>query len=315
MLIDAFVRTADLSGQFDERTRPAPSAGCNQPPRRVERKVQDAARILNLSDYLSRKPRQLSGGQRQRVAIGRAIVRQPKAFLFDEPLSNLDAALRVNMRLEMLVDSEPIAMRVLLETLSEAGLTIALDVAYPRFLGRSLAAISVILSEEFGVDFTTAALERMRLSLFEAFRLNLKCMPGVAACLEALEIPFCVASSSQLERIRLVLRITGLLHHFEPFIYSATMVAAGKPAPDLFLHVAQVMHTAPEHCLVIEDSPAGVDAALRAGMHVFAFLGGSHAAGPAHLSAVEALAPEQIFSDMRLLPQLAKQPYPPRKVF
>lgn len=67
----------------------------------IDRKVNDAARVLNLTDYLDRKPRQLSGGQRQRVAIGRAIVRQPSAFLFDEPLSNLDAALRVNMRLEI----------------------------------------------------------------------------------------------------------------------------------------------------------------------------------------------------------------------
>jgi multiple sugar transport system ATP-binding protein len=67
----------------------------------IDRKVSDAAKVLNLTDYLERKPRQLSGGQRQRVAIGRAIVRQPKAFLFDEPLSNLDAALRVNMRLEI----------------------------------------------------------------------------------------------------------------------------------------------------------------------------------------------------------------------
>ena len=66
-----------------------------------EKKIADAARVLNLTEYLDRKPRQLSGGQRQRVAIGRAIVRQPKAFLFDEPLSNLDAALRVNMRLEI----------------------------------------------------------------------------------------------------------------------------------------------------------------------------------------------------------------------
>ena len=65
------------------------------------RKVEDAARVLNLTDYLDRKPRMLSGGQRQRVAIGRAIVREPKAFLFDEPLSNLDAALRVNMRIEI----------------------------------------------------------------------------------------------------------------------------------------------------------------------------------------------------------------------
>ncbi|MBK6467931.1 MAG: ABC transporter ATP-binding protein [Rhodobacter sp.] len=66
-----------------------------------ERKVQAAAKVLNLTDYLDRRPGQLSGGQRQRVAIGRAIVREPAAFLFDEPLSNLDAALRVSMRQEI----------------------------------------------------------------------------------------------------------------------------------------------------------------------------------------------------------------------
>ncbi|WP_066702412.1 ABC transporter ATP-binding protein [Celeribacter ethanolicus] len=66
-----------------------------------ERRIESAAKALNLTDYLDRKPGQLSGGQRQRVAIGRAIVREPAAFLFDEPLSNLDAALRVGMRLEI----------------------------------------------------------------------------------------------------------------------------------------------------------------------------------------------------------------------
>src|SRR5437870_5840945 len=67
----------------------------------IDRKVEAAAATLNLTPYLERKPRDLSGGQRQRVAIGGAIVREPKAFLFDEPLSNLDAALRVQMRLEI----------------------------------------------------------------------------------------------------------------------------------------------------------------------------------------------------------------------
>nr|WP_249120306.1 sn-glycerol-3-phosphate ABC transporter ATP-binding protein UgpC [Plastoroseomonas hellenica] len=67
----------------------------------IRRRVQDAADILDIRDYLHRKPRQLSGGQRQRVALGRAIVRHPRVFLFDEPLSNLDAKLRVQMRIEL----------------------------------------------------------------------------------------------------------------------------------------------------------------------------------------------------------------------
>jgi len=70
-------------------------------PAEIDRRVKAAAEILQITDYLDRSPRNLSGGQRQRVAIGRAIVRDPKVFLFDEPLSNLDAALRVQTRLEI----------------------------------------------------------------------------------------------------------------------------------------------------------------------------------------------------------------------
>ena len=72
-----------------------------KPQEEIDHLVNEAAKILQIEDYLQRKPKQLSGGQRQRVAIGRAITRKPKVFLFDEPLSNLDASLRVQMRVEL----------------------------------------------------------------------------------------------------------------------------------------------------------------------------------------------------------------------
>ncbi|MEM6422261.1 MAG: ABC transporter ATP-binding protein [Pseudomonadota bacterium] len=78
-----------------------PMRMAGMPKEEQDRRIDAAAKALNLTDYLDRRPGQLSGGQRQRVAIGRAIVREPAAFLFDEPLSNLDAALRVGMRLEI----------------------------------------------------------------------------------------------------------------------------------------------------------------------------------------------------------------------
>ena len=73
----------------------------NTPEAEIEKRVSQAAEILSITEYLDRRPRALSGGQRQRVALGRAIVREPKVFLFDEPLSNLDAQLRVQMRREI----------------------------------------------------------------------------------------------------------------------------------------------------------------------------------------------------------------------
>lgn len=207
----------------------------------------------------------------------------------------------------VLVDSEPLAMRVLLQTIAEAGLAIDPDEAYARFLGRSLASIAKSLSDDFGVDLTHEALERMRLRLYRSFREDLQPIPGIDAVLAGLSQRFCVASSSQMERIDLSLQVTGLRERFDDRIFSATMVRQGKPAPDLFLHAAAVMGVSPVHCLVIEDSPAGVEAARRAGMRAYGFVGGGHARRNQHRTALEQQRPDRIFEHMDQLPALLAQ--------
>jgi HAD superfamily hydrolase (TIGR01509 family) len=199
----------------------------------------------------------------------------------------------------VLVDSEPIAMRILLETLEAEGLSLDPPTGYDRFLGRSLADTREILAADFGIRLTDAALEEMRQRLYAAFRVELVLTGGVGEALADLALPFCVASSSQPERIRLSLAVTGLLPRFDGRIFSASMVAHGKPAPDLFLHAAAAMGFAPGDCLVVEDSPAGIRAAHAGGMRVVAFLGGSHAGRPGYRDRIAALGPDRMITDMR----------------
>ncbi|MGI3184971.1 sn-glycerol-3-phosphate import ATP-binding protein UgpC [Nioella aestuarii] len=111
------------------------------PKAEIDRKVQEAAEILEISQYLDRKPRQLSGGQRQRVAMGRAIVRDPQVFLFDEPLSNLDAKLRVQMRLEI---------RKLQKRLGVTSIFVTHDQVEAMTLGDRLMVLNGGYVEQFG---------------------------------------------------------------------------------------------------------------------------------------------------------------------
>lgn len=207
----------------------------------------------------------------------------------------------------VLVDSEPISTAVLTETVRRAGGDITIKDAYKRFLGRSVGAVVADLAAEYGLTITVPQLADMRRDLHERFRRELKAMDGVAAVLERMEWPFCVASSSQPERIRLSLDITGLGEKFGPHIFSASMVERGKPSPDLFLLAAKAMRVAPDRCIVVEDSPAGIIAARRAGMRVLAFTGGSHI-GPAELRpAIERLRPDAIFGSMSEVPWIIER--------
>lgn len=204
----------------------------------------------------------------------------------------------------VLVDSEPLALRVLVATLADAGLPMTEAAAQDRWLGRSLAAMVADVRDSFGVDLTDAGLASMRERLYALLRTELRPIAGVAAAIDALPCPACVASSSQPERIRLSLAVTGLLPRLEGRIYSATMVARGKPAPDLFELAARDMGAAAADCVVIEDSPAGVQAARAAGMRALGFTGGAHARAPAHAAALTTAGAALVFDDMARLPDL-----------
>ena len=198
----------------------------------------------------------------------------------------------------VLVDSEPLSVRVLVAALNRHGIEMAEEEAYERFLGRSLATMRQVMDEEYGFHTGPEFLEGMRTDLYSLFKAELKPIPGIAETLEALGLQACVASSSNPDRIRLSLTITGLIDKLDPHIFSATMVKNGKPAPDLFLLAASEMGFAPEDCIVIEDSPAGIEAAQRAGMASFAFTGGSHTHTSGYRDRIEALSPDVVFDAM-----------------
>ncbi|MGO7163860.1 HAD family hydrolase, partial [Rhizobium johnstonii] len=111
----------------------------------------------------------------------------------------------------VLVDSEPISISVLVEAMNDLGVSITEDQAYERFLGRSLSTLIDTLETEFNVHADEEFLERIRIELYARFRTELKPIDGIAAAIDGLGVRCCVASSSQMERIRLSLSVTGLL--------------------------------------------------------------------------------------------------------
>ncbi len=176
----------------------------------------------------------------------------------------------------VLVDSEIVSFEAEADMLAEVGIRLKAHDLLARFLGTSSASMFSIIEQESGVKLPADFAERAAQRTLEAFDRKLKPIPGVAELLADLPNRKCVASSSEPPRIRHSLSLAGILHHFEPHIFSATQVKRGKPAPDLFLFAAGSMGTPPERCLVIEDSVAGVTAARAAGMTVLGFTGGSH---------------------------------------
>ena len=165
----------------------------------------------------------------------------------------------------VLIDSEPVANRVLAERLATVGLRMPVAQVMEKFVGRTRAGCldlaAELLGRELPVDFG-AAWDK---ALFAALR-QVKAIEGVADLVRRLAVPYCVASNSSPERMRVSLEAAGLLRFFDGRLFSAVSVERPKPAPDLFLHAARSMNVSPASCVVIEDAVTGVQAALAAGM-------------------------------------------------
>jgi HAD superfamily hydrolase (TIGR01509 family) len=197
----------------------------------------------------------------------------------------------------VLVDSERLANGILADLLTEAGLPYTLDEAVHEFMGGTLARVRTSVEPRLGRALPADFEDEYHRRLFESFS-RLQPVPGVTEVLDRLDqagTPYCVASSGTPDRIDTALTAVGLRARFSQ-VFSASEVEHGKPAPDLFLHVAASLDMPPAGCAVVEDSPLGVAAAKAAGMTVFGYAAMTPAGKLADADAV--------FDRMERLPEL-----------
>ena len=200
----------------------------------------------------------------------------------------------------VLIDSEVISATVLIELAAAHGVALTRDHIRDHFVGRSFPTVARHIREAFAVDLPPGFEAAYRAELLARFEREMRPTPGIAALLPRVRLPCCVATSSSPQRVARSLAISGLAGFFGDRVFTASLVARGKPAPDLFLHVARVMGAAPARCLVIEDSRPGIEAAQAAGMAVTLYTGGSHLGG----KAFDTHPPVVAFDDWAMFPAL-----------
>jgi HAD superfamily hydrolase (TIGR01509 family) len=171
----------------------------------------------------------------------------------------------------VLVDSEPLANGVLAQAVSKLGIQMDTGEAIRIFRGRAMADCITEIENRLGARVPETFILDYRWREREAFELGLRAVEGVSSVLENLPFARCVASNAPSDKIHRSLGITGLLRYFVDRIFSAYDVGHWKPDPRLFLHAASALQVAPQHCVVVEDSLSGVQAAVAAGMRVFGY--------------------------------------------
>jgi HAD superfamily hydrolase (TIGR01509 family) len=187
----------------------------------------------------------------------------------------------------VLVDSEILSAEVDSEILREFGYEITAKELAHRFAGFTTERIFELAAAEIGRAIPDEAIRRAERDTDRRLGKEVQAIPGVHAMLDMLDDPRCICSNSRSERLRITLEKVDLWDRFRPYVFSARDVGEGrgKPAPDVFLHAAEVFETDPAEAVVIEDSVAGVTGAVAAGMRVIGFTGASHS-WPGHAEAL-----------------------------
>lgn len=172
----------------------------------------------------------------------------------------------------VLIDSERLAVRLEAQIFTDMGWPMTESEAIERFVGHPDTVIQADVERHLGrtVDWEAEFIPLYK----DLFERELLLVDGVAEMLARISLPTCVASNSVRSSLEANLQLTGLFERFDGRIYCAEEVGRGKPAPDVFLHAARSMGVDPSRCVVVEDSAAGVAAALAANMAVCAFAGG-----------------------------------------
>jgi HAD superfamily hydrolase (TIGR01509 family) len=197
----------------------------------------------------------------------------------------------------VLVDSEVLAIAVDELVLADLGWSMGRDEIIARFVGRSEEHFVTVVEDHLGRSLPSDWADSYQHLYRESFTQNLRPVAGIVAALDSITFPICVASNGSHEKMEFTLGLTGLMPRFEGRIFSASDVARGKPAPDLFLYAASVLEYAPSDCVVVDDSLAGVQAALASNMRVIAYAGGIFTRGLLNESGVT------IIDDMLELPR------------
>ena len=177
----------------------------------------------------------------------------------------------------VIADSEVLSNTVLAETITALGAPTSVDDCYRLYMGKRVpdivAAIAALTGRSLDHDF----IDNLQAATFERFRRELRAVAGAKEFIDAFaDVPRCIASSSAPARLAACLDILGLAAHFGENVFSAELVTRGKPHPDIFLLAASRMDAEPAHCIVIEDSAGGVQAARAAGMRVIGLTAASH---------------------------------------